>query len=223
MKKTYLTSTSSAYTKFPKKLLLWNYWDHEHIVGTHFEHYKKVEITHEDEKVCHSDRWAKLPYLPFYIKSTDICTLVNENEMEVLHTTLFNLIKCKQIFYFEENNENECKVTRSDYLEVPFFLKFLQPIFDKLMKKWFIDVWEEDMPMRERRLKVWKLGFQDFKGIDYINNPELEKKENISRKYELKLPLHKITQINKKDNNKKKTFKRLFKKSKHIGYGLPDL
>ena len=55
--------------------------------------------------------------------------------MEVLHTTLFNLIKCKQIFDFEEKNEYECKVTRTDYLEVPFFLKFLQPIFDKLMKK----------------------------------------------------------------------------------------
>ena len=223
MKKTYLTSVSSANTKFPKKLLLWNYWDHEHVVGTHFEYYKKVEINHEDEKNCHSDRWAKLPYLPFYIKSTDICTLVNENKMEVLHTTLFNLIKCKQIFDFEEKNENECKVTRTDYLEVPFFLKFLQPIFDKLMKKWFVDVWEEDMPMRERRLRVWKLGFQDFRGIDYINNPELEKKENIDRKYELKLPIHKITHINKDNNKKKKTFKRLFKKSKHIGYGLPDL
>ena len=67
--------------------------------------------------------------------------------------------------------------------------------------------------MRERRLRVWKLGFQDFRGIDYINNPELEKKENIDRKYELKLPIHKITHINKDNNKKKKTFKRLFKKN----------
>ena len=173
MKKTYLTSKSSAETKFPKKLLIWNYWDHEHIVGTHFEHYKRVEIVYEDEKNCHSERLAKLPFIPFYIKSTDICSLVNENKMEVLHTTLFNLIKCKQIFEFEENSENECKVTRYDFLEVPSILKFLQPLFDRLMKKWFIDVWEEDMPMRERRLKVWKLGFKDFNGIDYINNPEI--------------------------------------------------
>ena len=49
------------------------------------------------------------------------------------------------------------------------------------MKKWFVDVWEEDMPMRERRLKVWKLGFQDFKGIDYVNNPEVKKKSDDSR------------------------------------------
>ena len=221
MSKTYLTSVSTAKTKFPKKLIIWNYWDHEHIVGTHFEHYKKVKIIYEDETTCHSDRWAKLPYLPFYIKSTDICKLINNNKMEVLHTTLFNLIKCKQIFEFEENELNECTVTRSDYLEVFSFLKFLQPLFDKLMKKWFIDVWEEDMPMRERRFKVWKLGFQDFKGINYINNPEIKKEYNSNREYELKLPIPKITQI--KEDGTKKTFKRIFKKSKHIGYGLSDL
>ena len=79
MAKTYLTSVSSEIADFPKKLLLWNYFDHEHVVGTHFEHYKKVNITFENDKVCHSERWAKLPYLPFYIKSKDICTLVNEN------------------------------------------------------------------------------------------------------------------------------------------------
>ena len=105
MKKNYLTSVSSANTNFPKKLLIWNYWDHEHVVGTHFEHYKKVEITYEDENKCISNRWAKLPLVPFYIKSVDICTLINENKMEVIHTTLFNLIRCKQIFEFEEKNE----------------------------------------------------------------------------------------------------------------------
>ena len=221
MSKTYLTSVSTAKTKFPKKLIIWNYWDHEHIVGTHFEHYKKVKIIYEDHEKCHSVRWAKLPYLPFYIKSTDICKLLNDNKMEVLHTTLFNLIKCKQIFEFEENELNRCTVTRYDYLEVFSFLKFLQPLFDTLMKTWFIEVWEEDMPMRERRFKVWKLGFQDFKGINYINNPEIKKEYNSNREYELKLPIPKITQI--KEDGTKKTFKRLFKKSKHIGYGLSDL
>ena len=82
MGKTYLTSVSSAETNFPKKLLIWNYWDHEHIVGTHFEHYKKVKILFENENECRSERWAKLPYIPFYIKSYDICTLKSENQME---------------------------------------------------------------------------------------------------------------------------------------------
>ena len=89
------------------------------------------------------------------------------------------------------------------------------------MKKWFIDVWEEDMPMRKRRLKVWKLGFKDFKGIDYINDPNIQKNNKDTRPYELRLPITKITHI--KNSNSKKTFVRKFKKSKHIGYGLPDL
>ncbi len=221
MSKTYLTSVSSAQSNFPKKLLIWNYWDHEHIVGTHFEHYEKLNILFEDEKCCISERWAKLPYFPFSIKSKDVCKLTNENRMDVEHTTLFNIIKCKQTFIFEEDKNNNCKVTRYDYLEVPKIFKFLQTLFDKLMKKWFIDVWQEDMPMRERRLKVWKLGFQDFKGINYINDPSMQKTTDSQRTYDLQLPIPKTTQIRK--NGSIKTFVRLFKKSKHIGYGLPDL
>ena len=56
MSKTFLKSVSSANSKFPRDLLIWNYWDHEHIVGTHFEHYKKVNILFEDDKVCFSER-----------------------------------------------------------------------------------------------------------------------------------------------------------------------
>ena len=90
MKDFYLTSVSSAITKFPKKLLLWNYWDHEHIVGTHFEHYKKVNILYEDSKVCFSERWAKLPFIPFYLKTTDFAVLTNSKQMDVHHYALLN-------------------------------------------------------------------------------------------------------------------------------------
>ena len=93
MSKSYLTSISSATTNFPKKLLIWNYWDHEHVVGTHFEHYKKVEILFEDKNTCISERWAKLPYIPFYFKMKDELKLTNENQMDVLHSAFFNIIK----------------------------------------------------------------------------------------------------------------------------------
>ena len=217
----YLHSASSASTKFPKKLLLWNYWDHEHIVGTHFSHYKKVRIIYEDEKVCFSERWAKLPFIPFYLKTTDFAVLTNANQMDVHHYALLNLLYCKQIFKFEDLKNDGCKVTRYDYLKVPRFLSFLQKFFDKIMKKWFIKVWEEDMPMRERRLKVWKLGFVDFKGIDFINEKDIQSKKNSSRPYNLKLPIPKIT--HEKYNKKEKVFLRKISKSKHLGYGLPDL
>ena len=174
MTKTFLESVCVADTKFPKDLIIWNYWDHEHIVGTHFKYYKKVNILFEDEKVCFSERWAKLPFIPFYLKTTDLCVMVNKNQMDVFHYALFNMVYCKQTFKFEENIKDHCKVTKYDYLQVPKFMKFLQPVFNKIMQKWFIKVWEEDMPMRERRLKVWKLGFEDFKGIEYRISGELK-------------------------------------------------
>ena len=54
---------------------------------------------------------------------------------------------------------------------------------------------------------------------NYLQN--VKKINNHNRPYELKLPIPKITQINKDGN--KKTFVRMIKKSKRIGYGLPDL
>ena len=60
------------------------------------------------------------------------------------------------------------------------------------------------MPMRERRLKVWKLGFVDFKGIDFINEKGIQSKKNSLRPYNLKLPIPKIT--HEKDNKKEKVF-----------------
>jgi hypothetical protein len=99
-----------------------------------------------------------------------------------------------------------------------------------MFKLWFDNVWEEDLAMRERRVKLWNMGFVDFKGLDYVNDPNTPRKIiNKREPYVLKLPIPKITQINQNDSEKikgsdsEKIFVRLFKKSKHIGYGLPDL
>ena len=103
MNKTFLKSVSSANSKFPKDLLIWNYWDHEHIVGTHFEHYKKVNILYEDKKVCFSERWAKLAFIPFYLKTTDLCVMTNENQMDVFHYAFFNCLKISFCFTRSSN------------------------------------------------------------------------------------------------------------------------
>ena len=98
MSKTYLTSVSSAVTKYPKELLIWNYCDHEHVVGTHFEHYKKVRIIFEKDNFCFSERIAKLPFIPFYFTEVELEILTNNNQMDVFHYSLFNVIKFRQKF-----------------------------------------------------------------------------------------------------------------------------
>ena len=55
-----------------------------------------------------------------------------------------------------------------------------------------------------RRMRVWKLGFRDFKGIDYINKENLKSKKPKDRIYNLNLPIPKITHI--KNNKKEKVF-----------------
>ena len=235
MSKTYLKSVSTSISPISKWHLIWNYWDHEHIVGTHFLHYKKVNIVFEQNNFCFSERWAQMfspfgfPY-PFYFKTNDLCILTNDNRMDVFHSAFFDIIKCHQTFIFEEKSENETKVTRYTYLQIPKLFKFLQPLYDKMFQLWFDNVWEEDLAMRERRVKLWNMGFVDFKGLDYVNDPNIPRKiVNKREPYVLKLPIPKITQIKQDESEKikgsgsEKTFILLFKKSKHIGYGLPDL
>ena len=49
---------------FPKGLLVWNYNDHEHVVGTHYKNYESVEILAEADTWCFSKRTARLPFIP---------------------------------------------------------------------------------------------------------------------------------------------------------------
>ena len=100
------------------------------------------------------------------------------------------------------SNSSECDGILSSLTE-----KFDADIISKLSKK--------------VKIIVEELGFKDFIGIDYVNDPNLKKESNSNRPYKLKLPITKITQI--KNDGSKKVFLRLFKKSKHIGYGLPNL
>jgi hypothetical protein len=65
-------------------------------------------------------------------------------------------------------------------------------------------VWDEDVPMRERRYKVCKLGFKDFHGINYINDKEVSNEERDPHvPYKFKLPVPKVTNIKKEGSFRK--------------------
>ena len=109
-------------------------------------------------------------------------------------------------------------MTVESRVEVPRFLLWLQPFFNKLMRRWFYSVWEEDAAMRERRLKVWQLGFRDFVGLGYVNNKTKgPDRPDTERSYPIELPVPKITEITRGGAC------RPFKNSKKLGYGLPEL
>jgi hypothetical protein len=148
--------------------MIWNYFDHEHIVGTHCDHYRHVRILAEADQWCFSQRNATLPFVPIKSWAAQFSYLISENRMRSFHFGPLGLL-LEQDFYFEDIEPEGCRVTVASRIKVPRFLGWLQPRFHRLMRRWFYSVWTEDMEMRERRLKVWQLGFRDFVGLDYVN------------------------------------------------------
>jgi hypothetical protein len=214
---TQLKSTFSEQVPFPIGLMIWNYFDHEHVVGTHARHYRHVRILAEADNWCFSQRSATLPFIPVKMWATQFGYLESENWMRSFHFGPFGLL-LQQDFHFEEVAPHGCRVTVGSRLAVPGIFGWLQPFFHRLMRRWFYSVWAEDMEMRERRLKVWQLGFRDFVGLDYVNlktaGPE---RPNADRPYPIQLPVPKITDIARGGVS------RPFAAGKQLGYGLPEL
>jgi hypothetical protein len=214
---TELYAEVSTEAPFPKGLLIWNYNDHEHVVGTHYKNYETVEIIAEADTWCFSRRVARLPFIPIKTSALAFSYYPNENLQKSYHAGPFGLL-LRQEFHFEELEPNKTRVTLRSRVEVPRVLGFLQPLYQKLMYRWFWAVWDEDMAMRERRLKIWQLGFKDFIGLDYVNDKAAAPEEpDLERPYPVELPIPKITKIANGGVS------RPFRVSEELGYGLPDL
>ena len=96
-----LNSKFSEQVPFPKGLMIWNYFDHEHVVGTHFQHYRHVRILAEADNWCFSQRSATLPFIPVKMWATQFGYLKSENWMRCLHFGPFGLL-LEQDFHFED-------------------------------------------------------------------------------------------------------------------------
>jgi hypothetical protein len=214
---TELRSKFSEEVCFPKGLIIWNYFDHEHIVGTHFAHYHQVRVLAEADNWCFSQRSATLPLIPIKMWATQFSYLMSENRMRSFHFGPFGLL-LEQDFHFEDVGRQGCRVTVESRMQVPQIFGWLQPCFHSVMRRWFYSVWAEDMEMRERRLRVWQLGFRDFVGLDYVNDKTAgPDRPDTERPYPIRLPVPKVTDIARGG------IARPFRTSKKLGYGLPDL
>jgi len=214
---TELYSKFSEEVAFPRGLIIWNYFDHEHVVGTHFEHYHQIRILAEENNWCFSQRSATLPFIPIKMWATQFSYLKSDKWMRSFHLGPFGLL-LEQDFHFEDLQAQACRVTVESRVKVPRILLCLQPFFHKLMRRWFYSVWAEDTEMRERRLKVWQLGFRDFVGLNYVNNKTAgPDRPDAERPYPIEWPVPKITEITRGGVS------RPFRRSRKLGYGLPEL
>ena len=167
MKSYTLTAQFSAEMDCPKEVVMWNYYDHEHLVGTHFKFYNRARVLAERGNWSLVLRSKRMPLLPFYTSGTGF-QYMDGNTMKSFHKdSLGFMLRMEADFKGLPNDRSSVTVTYR--IDTHPFFKLFEPFFKKLFKRWFWATWKEDAPMRLRRWKVHKLGFKDFSGVEYIN------------------------------------------------------
>jgi hypothetical protein len=202
----------------PKEIVIWNYFDHEHVVGTHYKHYENIRVIAEHDRWAFCERDFKIPLVPFRVTSRNISALVSPDRMLSYHLASFGVMH-EQTYTFTDLGPERCRVTLESRMRLPAAFGVLKPLLDKwyqaMCRKWFYATWDEDVPMRARRWKVWKLGFRNFVGIDYVNE-KTEKpagRGDEPRPYPIEMPVPKATSVGEEG------YRRLFDESVEVGYG----
>ena len=194
MKRITLAQTCSGEMDCPKEVVMWNYYDHEHLLGTHRKYYNRARILAERHDWALVFRSKKMPFLPIYTSGIGFQYMAKPDVMVTFHKDSWGFLLEQETRFFDLPN-NRCRVEVTYRITTHSVFKMFAPIFQKLFQSWFEEVWAEDAPMRLRRWKVYQLGFQDFGGIEYINK-KLPKPETISRPpYEFKPPIASLPPI----------------------------
>jgi hypothetical protein len=208
-----LTAICSRDMECPKEVVVWNYYDHEHVVGTHYKYYTHFKIVAEHGDWCLVERFYKLPIINLKASSLGLMYMESPNVIRSIQFGKLGLHLHQEI-RLDDLGPDRCRVTCTYTMDVPFFARPFEGLYRRILARWFDDTWVEDAPMRLRRWKVWKLGFRDFRGIDYINEktapPENAGSEHRPARVQLPVP-----------KTQKKTgalYERPFDESVEVGY-----
>ena len=176
-KRATLQAQFSAEMDCPKEVVMWNYYDHEHLVGTHFKLYDRARVLAERDNWSLVYRSKRMPLLPFYTGGVGF-QYMDGNTMKSFHMDSIGFLLEMEALFTDLPNDR-CRVTVTYRINTHPFFKLFEGFFTRLFQRWFWATWEEDAPMRLRRWKVHKLGFKDFGGIDYINK-KVQRPEKIT-------------------------------------------
>ena len=174
-----------------KEVVIWNYFDHQHVVGTHFKYYSRYKIIAEKNEWSLVERFYRLPVIGLKTSSHGFMYLENPNLIRSFQFGKLGMV-VDQSIELNDLGPDRCLVTTEYRLEAPGIFKIFEPLWRRMTAKWFINTWDEDAPMRLRREKVWKLGFRNFSGIDYINKKVAQPEHLPVRPYPIELPVPKI-------------------------------
>lgn len=147
-----------------RAVVLWNYWDHEHLIVVH-NNYTSAKIIYEDEKIAVYLLTFKLPVFSFLrSKSLNVMIQKDPNTIKVYNVGLFGLPSATTITV-EGITKDRSKITMNYKFVLTGWKHILAFFLPGMIAKWNQQVWDEDLPLKMRRQKVLRNGFKDFTGL----------------------------------------------------------
>lgn len=171
--------------------VLWNYWDHEHLVVVH-GNYTDAKIIYEDERMAALLLSYRLPLFRFVVShSLNIMVQRSADVIKAINIGLFGVPILTTIRVTEDRRDHSVI-----HIRYRFFLLgwrvMLAPFIERMVPRWNERVWQEDLPLKVRRQRVLRLGFQDFYGL-----PErVEDRVNAGELTFTRLPLSRLKEVN---------------------------
>src|SRR5205823_10637152 len=144
-----LTSKCSMDMDCPKEVVVWNYYDHEHVVGTHYKYYSEFRILAERDDWCLVERFYKLPLISVRASSLGFMYLESPNLIRSIQYGKLGLVLDQEI-ELDDLGPERCRVTGTYRMNVPDFARGLQPSLERLITRRLRAPWGALAPWRVR-------------------------------------------------------------------------
>ena len=171
-----------------KEVCLWNTWDHEHLYYIH-KQFGTSKLLFENKNLAIIQTKMKIPFLPIYFNS--IHTLINEkdNNVKVIDTLPFGIVT-ELLMEYIPIKKNKTKLINHYKINLPAIFFPVRKIIPLVIKKWNRVNWDEDLPLKLRRMQALSLGFRDFYGISG------QSRKIITKEFSLPIPRLKDSALN---------------------------
>lgn len=148
-------------------VVLWNYWDHEHVTVVH-KNYSAAHVLYEDSRTCVDFTALRLPFLGFLLSHNIVTTVLLENgpryAFRVMTMGLLGLPFIGTV-EIDPAGPDRSRVRVGYRIPLEGWHAALRPLLKAMARRWHERFWDEDLPIRLRRQKVLRLGFKDFVGL----------------------------------------------------------
>ena len=146
-----------------KAVVLWNYFDHEHLDVVHGG-YREAYVLYEKGSYFVNIYKVKITFIPFFYFKFPVFGFMQDEDTYVNYSFQFG-IDSKLTITVKETKKDYCKIKMNYKFNLTGFRIIFYPLLKLMVSRWNEKVWLEDMPVKTRRQMVLRMGFRDFHGL----------------------------------------------------------